>query len=278
MSAFVVGGGGIAAASSSPPDSHVTALTSMSPTNDVAGCPSNFNEVPFVESNGITPEGLTVCTNGSATYIYNTSFDTVWLIKSSVYHYWAPASDRQWSAAVQLFRAGLRTTTLNPSLLYPTVEPGTDASVGFGAQDLLLEQNPGEQSAWQIATLLVDTADESSTDAALEVIEGEKGTTRNVLVSCVTDAFNIGSTFRNSGGSIDYQNSLSNDYKNVKSTKDCASKIQALVKESKKVDKDPEISIPKIKRVVVNPDVDPDWGETDSLIRDAIDDFSRFIH
>jgi hypothetical protein len=242
----------------------VTSTTSIAPD---ACSQSDLYAVTFVNAAGTPTADLVTCTNRdrSETTIENTSEDTVWLIDRPLLSYWTLADDQNESPTVQLFRAGLRTAlAASGGQIYRTVEPGTTASVSSPPDQVALNQNPGEQSAWQVAALMVTTIKDKAQEQIVDVLGGGSDSPgRAAIVSCVADGYSLGKSLsEEQTDPAENLQTLSEEVDDVKDGKDCAEKINAY-DESKPV---PALSVGDLEKTEPN---DLDWNRTGQLDEDA---------
>jgi hypothetical protein len=237
------------------------------------GCSQGYSPVTFTYSNGEPVDDLTACTNSdqSQTIITNTSQDTVWYVALPSYSYWSASQDVQdsdLSATAVLFRFGIRTLGDTD----PTIEPGVSVPLDAALSIIELKQDPGEQTAWQEASLLVESAVDKSRDAIISILEDSSSPLGSAVIACVSAGYEIGQGLSNQDPSAEEIQSQLSGINN--STQECGSKIDEAQEELDKRDEAPELTL---RSVADKTHEDPEWEEAGRVISDDLQQFEHEI-
>jgi hypothetical protein len=237
------------------------------------GCSQGYSPVTFTYSNGGSVDDLTACTNSdqSQTIITNTSQDTVWYVALPSYSYWSASHDFQdsdLSATVLLFRTGIRAL----GGIAPTIEPGVSVPLDAAPSAIELKQDPGEQTAWQEASLLVESAVDKGRDAIISTLEDSSSPTGSAVIACVSAGYDLGKGLSDQDQSAEeVQSQLSGINK---STQECGNKIDEAQDELKKQGEAPVLTL---NAIADETHKDPEWEGAGRVVSDDLQQFEHEI-
>lgn len=159
-----------------------------------------LQETMFASGTNTPVPDLVLCTNGSSSWIENTSDNVVWYAPNA--SFWTASDDAIQPPVVQFFRAGLRSAFADiGETPYRTIEPHVWLVLAEDPSHVYLRTDAQEQSAWRTAALMVaasnalaDQLQEKEEDALKELLAGDSKT-KLAMITCVSDGWEIGKSF-----------------------------------------------------------------------------------
>lgn len=225
------------------------------------------NSVTF-SSAGKPVSDLTVCADsaGSATVITNTSDDVVWYVYSPDIQYWTQAQDISDGVdlATLMFRASVRATVTNPA---PTIEPGNSILISGPVGSIRLSRSPGEQVAWQTASLIADSVSDKSKDMLVSELEEQSGPSGSAVIACVNEAYTIGQSLSGKSDPQDVLSQVSAGLGLYNGAQECSDKIDEARKAEEALHRTPPVTLSEIQTATHD---DSEWDETEVLFDDAL--------
>jgi hypothetical protein len=198
--------------------------------------------------------------------ISNTSDDIVWFVYKPSFPYWTLAEDieKNVGTATLLFREGIKQTVASPGL---TIEPGAEAALGAAPNIIVLSRSPGEQAAWQAASLIADSISDKVRDTFTGALEDNSSPAGSAVIACVSEAYSIGQAAENGDQSQDVLSQLSTGLGLYNGGRECSEKISAAQEAEAEQHVTPTISLNEIQAETHS---DDEWRDTDDLYDDAL--------
>ena len=257
---------GMASGSSALASASGTGATQIDP-----GCSVDYPlNVPFYYSNGARNSDLTVCTNSSlsGTSITNNSPARIWHVNQPAYTYWTEDEDigqnlaGELSGTALLYRTWITATYLNPLL---TIEPGFTAKLDGSPYKIQLGHNAGEESAWQVASLMAYSMSSNGIDI-IKILENRTGPTGTAVIECLKSAYSIGRTLDTPAQSQDIASQLTDGLGIYSDDQKCATAVDNAEREARNAGEAPAVTLHEIQNATHG----TEWQDTDDLVHGVV--------
>lgn len=256
---------GIASGSSAFASASGTGATQIAA--DVACDVNHPINVPFYYSNGARNFDLMVCTNSqwTETSITNTTQGRIWHINQPAFSYWTLKEDieqnftQKLSGATLLYRTWM---TANYPNAFPTIEPGFTATLPYSPNQIQLGHQAGEESAWQVASLMAYSMSSNGVDF-IKILEDSTGPTGTAVIKCAQAAYNIGQTLYTQDPSQDIASQLQAGLGIYNHYGQCATAVDNAERKAQSLGETAPVTLREIQDATHT----AEWQDTDDLVR-----------